>query len=119
MLVSFGVAGGMNAPSKRVKITRADFVMAGLVPPAWPEHRVGRAEETLRRGEGPAIHVLLSALKTWMPGTIGERSDAVLRTAMGRAKRRRSSNGYGASEATPFFERLWPGMTALEHAQPG
>src|SRR5882672_5935946 len=60
---------------------------------------------------------------------IGERSDAVLRTAMAseatpfferlwRAKRRRSSNGYGersdavlrtamASEATPFFERLW------------
>src|SRR5258705_13084924 len=38
---------------------------------------------------------------------IGERSDAVLRTAMGRAKRRRSSNGYGPSEATPFFERLW------------
>jgi hypothetical protein len=43
---------------------------------------------------------------------IGERSDAVLRTAMGRAKRRRSSNGYGASEAMPFFERLWPGMTS-------
>jgi hypothetical protein len=61
MLVSVGVEGGMNAPSKRVKITRTDFVMAGLVP---------------------AIHVLLSALKMWMPGTIGERSDAVLRTAM-------------------------------------
>jgi hypothetical protein len=29
----------------------------------------------------PAIHVFLVA-KTWMPGTIGERSDAVLRTAM-------------------------------------
>jgi len=28
----------------------------------------------------PAIHAYL--LKTWMPGTIGERSDAVLRTAM-------------------------------------
>jgi hypothetical protein len=36
--------------------------------------------------------------KTWMAGTIGERSDAVLRTAM-------------ASEATPFFERLCPAMT--------
>jgi hypothetical protein len=48
----------------------------------------------------PAIHVLVvcTSVKTWMPGTIGERSDAVLRTAM-------------ASEATPFFERLWPGMT--------
>jgi hypothetical protein len=33
-----------------------------------------------------------------MAGTIGERSDAVLRTAM-------------ASEATPFFERLCPAMT--------
>src|SRR6266542_418545 len=33
-----------------------------------------------------------------MAGTIGERSDAVLRTAM-------------ASEATPFFERLSPAMT--------
>jgi hypothetical protein len=32
----------------------------------------------------PAIHVFLrgDASKTWMPGTIGERSDAVLRTAM-------------------------------------
>jgi hypothetical protein len=29
----------------------------------------------------PAIHVFLEA-KAWMPGTIGERSDAVLRTAM-------------------------------------
>jgi hypothetical protein len=37
-----------------------DFIMAGLVP---------------------AIHVFLAA-KTWMPATIGERSDAVLRTAM-------------------------------------
>jgi len=37
----------------------------------------------------PAIHVLLAqTLKTWMPGT-------------------------QASEATPFFERLWPGMTEL------
>src|ERR1700722_2689090 len=36
----------------------------------------------------------------------GERSDAVLRTTIGRAKRRRSSNDYRASEATPFFERL-------------
>jgi hypothetical protein len=33
-----------------------------------------------------------------MPATIGERSDAVLRTAM-------------ASESTPFFERLCAGMT--------
>src|SRR6202035_4816638 len=42
------------------------------------------------------IHVFAALLltKTWMAGTIGERSDAVLRTAM-------------ASEATPFFERLW------------
>jgi hypothetical protein len=32
----------------------------------------------------PAIHVFASG-KTWMPGT-------------------------QASEATPFFERLWPGM---------
>jgi len=32
----------------------------------------------------PAIHVLFHFMqsKTWMPGTIGERSDAVLRTAM-------------------------------------
>jgi hypothetical protein len=36
----------------------------------------------------PAIHVFYAAdNKTWMPGT-------------------------WASEATPFFERLWPGMTA-------
>src|SRR5258708_38073167 len=28
-----------------------------------------------------------------------------------RAKRRRSSNGYGTSEAMPFFERLCPAMT--------
>jgi len=35
----------------------------------------------------PAIHVFrLAKAKTWMPGT-------------------------QASEATPFFERLWPGMT--------
>ena len=33
-------------------------------------------------GLAPAIHVFLFVLiKTWMPGTIGERSDAVLRTA--------------------------------------
>ena len=38
------------------------LVMAGLVPPVGPE--------PLRRGEGPAIHVFLSAeAKTWMPGT--------------------------------------------------
>jgi hypothetical protein len=31
----------------------------------------------------PASHLFgLWGLKTWMPGTIGERSDAVLRTAM-------------------------------------
>jgi hypothetical protein len=29
----------------------------------------------------PAIHVLATG-KAWMPGTIGERSDAVLRTTM-------------------------------------
>ena len=39
----------------------------------------------------PAIHVFYFAgIKTWMPGT-------------------------QASEATPFFERLWPGMTAEGH----
>jgi len=26
---------------------------------------------------------------------------------MGERKRRRSSNGYGRAEATPFFKRLW------------
>jgi hypothetical protein len=36
--------------------------MAGLVPPAGPK--------PLRRGEGPAIHVLESpGKKNWMPGT--------------------------------------------------
>jgi hypothetical protein len=32
----------------------------------------------------PGIHVLTASVsrKTWMAGTIGERSDAVLRTAM-------------------------------------
>jgi hypothetical protein len=40
----------------------------------------------------PAIHVFTSVqLKTWMPGT-------------------------QASEATPFFERLWPGMTSQTQA---
>jgi hypothetical protein len=48
----------------------------------------------------PGIHVFkaFAARKTWMAGTIGERSDAVLRTAM-------------ASEATPFFEQLCATMT--------
>jgi hypothetical protein len=47
----------------------------------------------------PAIHALLGAFKKGVDaGTIGERSDAVLRTAM-------------ASVATPSFGRLWPGMT--------
>jgi hypothetical protein len=42
----------------------------------------------------PANHVfLLHINKRWMPATIGERSDAVLRTAIGRAKRRRPSDG--------------------------
>jgi hypothetical protein len=43
------------------------------------------------------IHVFTAVrgAKAWMAGTIGERSDAVL------AERLR------ASEATPFFERLW------------
>jgi hypothetical protein len=39
--------------------------------------------------------------KKQMLGTIGERSDAVFRTAM-------------ASEATPFFERLWPDIAFFE-----
>jgi hypothetical protein len=30
----------------------------------------------------PAIHVFESVVKTWMLGTIGERSDAVLGTTM-------------------------------------
>jgi hypothetical protein len=30
----------------------------------------------------PAIHASLYYAKAWMPGNIGERSDAVLRTAM-------------------------------------
>jgi hypothetical protein len=34
----------------------------------------------------PAIHVFrITKQKAWMPGTIGERSDAVLRTGYGRA----------------------------------
>jgi hypothetical protein len=38
------------------------LVMVGLVPPAGPK--------SLRRGEGPAIHVFAtSERKTWMPGT--------------------------------------------------
>jgi hypothetical protein len=37
-------------------------------------------------GLDPVIHLFLRAAKTWMPGA-------------------------WASEATPFFERLWPGMT--------
>jgi len=40
------------------------FVMAGLDPPAGPK--------PLRRGEGPAIHVLLADIhhrKTWMSAT--------------------------------------------------
>jgi hypothetical protein len=44
----------------------------------------------------PGIHVLdsfhVKDVDGWEP--IGERSDAVLRTAMGERKRRRSSNGY-------------------------
>jgi hypothetical protein len=35
-------------------------------------------------GLDPAIHAL-AASKTWMPGTIGERSDAVLVDGYGRA----------------------------------
>src|SRR4051812_48318193 len=35
--------------------------MPGLVPPARPK--------PLRRGEGPGIHILASARRTWMAGT--------------------------------------------------
>ena len=42
--------------------------MAGLVPPARPK--------LLRRGEGPAIHVLFDGVneKTWMPATSGAKT---------------------------------------------
>src|SRR6266852_2764368 len=54
----------------------------------------------------PGIDGFYLLPRTWRAGTIGERSDAVLRTAMAseatlfcerlwRAKRRRSANGYG------------------------
>jgi len=45
----------------------------------------------------PRIHRLE---KGWIAGAIGER------------KQRRSSNGQRRAEATPFFERLSPAMTA-------
>src|ERR1700730_16592841 len=38
-------------------------------------------------------------------------SDAVLRTATGDRKRRRSSDSYGGAKATPSFGRLCPAMT--------
>jgi hypothetical protein len=60
----------------------------------------------------PGIHDLRASAKSDVDGRDHHR----------RAKRRRSSNGYGersdavlrtamASEATPFFERLCPAMT--------
>ena len=54
-----------------------------------------RNQQPVMPGFMPGIHVFgISAKKTWMGGTIGERSDAVF---------------YG--QATPFFERLCPAMT--------
>jgi hypothetical protein len=58
----------------------------------------------------PGIHVF-DAGKTWMAGTIGERSDAVLRTAMA-SPRVLPSASPRVNSATPFFERLCPAMTA-------
>jgi hypothetical protein len=55
----------------------------------------GRNQQPVMPGFMPGIHVFgISAKKTWMGGTIGERSDAVF---------------YG--QATPFFERLCPAIT--------
>ena len=49
-------------------------VMSGLVPPARPQ--------SLRRGEGQAIHVFHGASETWMAGSSASGSDAIVRTAM-------------------------------------